>query len=177
MVVRSGLAGVWCQELVQHGKIGARGKERERGSQGARKQGNPELFRGGRSGRTCLGPGFLSTIGVCSVTVPCSHRDRHLACLSTIMSLLSHPRHPESSPVFQLLRRINRLYALDLHTYHDLYIWSCSHLHLFWGVVWDQANITGQKGLHVIDPSALPAQNPTWYNDPHLRFISLPTYF
>jgi hypothetical protein len=88
-----------------------------------------------------------------------------------VMSLF-RPVRPDSSSTFRLLRHINQRHAQDLHTYHDLYVWSCSHLDLFWSAVWDQSNILGHKGPHVIDTMALPAHNPTWYPNLHLLFIS-----
>ena len=75
---------------------------------------------------------------------------------------LFQPKDVQSSATYRLLRRANDVYNLGLQSYHDLYQWSCSHLDLFWGLVWDETTILGHKGIHVVDNSALPVQNPAW---------------
>jgi hypothetical protein len=112
----------------------------------------------------------LIILAGCSVTL----HARHMLLSYLINHVPAFPFHPSTLnhlPAFRLLHRINELYTQNLQTYHDLYIWSCSHLDLFWGVVWDETNIIGHKGLHVIDTSALPVHNPTWYSQSPLLYL------
>ena len=76
---------------------------------------------------------------------------------------LFQPQDIESSATFRFLRKINDIHGLDLKTYYDLYKWSTAHLDLFWGQVWDETGVVGQKGSHVVDNAAPPVANPTWY--------------
>ena len=76
---------------------------------------------------------------------------------------LYNPKDLESTPTIRFLRRVNSTYALDLQSYHDLFIWSTTHLDAFWSLVWDQTHVVGEKGSNLVDINALPSQNPPWY--------------
>jgi acetoacetyl-CoA synthetase len=78
-------------------------------------------------------------------------------------SPLFQPVNAESSATFRFLRRVNSVHGLDLQSYLDLYKWSTAHLDAFWGMVWDETNVIGDKASHVVDNDALPLANPVWY--------------
>ena len=72
--------------------------------------------------------------------------------------------------LFRFLREVNDKHGLTLETYQDLYQWSISHIDLFWSHVWDHTEIIGNKGEHVVDTKATPANNPTWFSDSTLNY-------
>ncbi|KAF7355325.1 Acetoacetyl-CoA synthetase [Mycena sanguinolenta] len=78
---------------------------------------------------------------------------------------LHRPRNPEASAVFAFRDRVNAKYGLALRTYHDLWLWSISHVSLFWSETWDATNIIGEKGTHVVDESVNISENPPWFTD------------
>jgi acetoacetyl-CoA synthetase len=78
-------------------------------------------------------------------------------------SPLFQPTDAESSATFRFLRRVNSVHGLNLQSYLDLYKWSTDHLDAFWGMVWDETNVIGDKASHVVDNDALPPANPLWY--------------
>ncbi|KAH9482673.1 Acetoacetyl-CoA synthetase [Psilocybe cubensis] len=80
------------------------------------------------------------------------------------------PQDPVSSPVFRFLQRVNSAHALALASYFDLYIWSTARLDAFWDLVWDETNIIGVKGSHVVDNTALPSANPLWFKDARVNW-------
>jgi len=110
--------------------------------------------------RTCARPGTYVAINpalcpflfITSCSVPMASN-----------SPLFQPSDAESSATFRFLRRVNSLHGLDLQSYLDLYQWSTAHLDAFWGMVWDQTNVIGDKASHVVDNDALPPMNPLWY--------------
>lgn len=76
---------------------------------------------------------------------------------------LPHPTAVQGSPAFRFLRKANSVHGLRLQSYPDLYRWSTTDLDAFWGLVWDETGVIGDKGDHVVDNSALPPDNPAWY--------------
>ncbi|KZT24492.1 acetoacetyl-CoA synthetase [Neolentinus lepideus HHB14362 ss-1] len=84
--------------------------------------------------------------------------------------LLYKPERPQDTRTFQVLHLINQKYGPQLKSYHDLYRWSATHIDDFWGTVWDETDIVGHKGAHVVDKSALPAENPPWFVDANLNW-------
>jgi hypothetical protein len=76
---------------------------------------------------------------------------------------LYRPSKPEASATFRFLNRVNSKFGLSLASYHDLYIWSTTHIGDFWSAVWDETGVIGHKGNHVVDPTALPPANPPWF--------------
>lgn len=76
---------------------------------------------------------------------------------------LPHPTAVQASPAFRFLRKANSVRGLNLQSYLDLYRWSTTDLDAFWGLVWDETGVIGDKGDHVVDKSALPPDNPAWY--------------
>ncbi|KDR83730.1 hypothetical protein GALMADRAFT_236077 [Galerina marginata CBS 339.88] len=83
---------------------------------------------------------------------------------------LFRPRDAESSATFRFLRQVNSTHGLNLKTYSDLYKWSTTHLDDFWGMVWDETNVIGDKGSHVVDNTALPSANPAWFPDARVNW-------
>jgi len=75
---------------------------------------------------------------------------------------LFRPQSVHQSATFQFLHRVNLQHGLNLQTYLDLYKWSTIHLDNFWGLVWDETNVIGEKGSHVVDNTAMPTTNPPW---------------
>ncbi|PPQ98508.1 hypothetical protein CVT24_003999 [Panaeolus cyanescens] len=80
------------------------------------------------------------------------------------------PEDQGSSPTFLLIQRVNQIYGLTLKSYHDLYTWSTNNIDAFWNLVWDTTNVIGHKGTHVVDSSALPTLNPSWFKDASLNW-------
>ncbi|KIK97146.1 hypothetical protein PAXRUDRAFT_825234 [Paxillus rubicundulus Ve08.2h10] len=83
---------------------------------------------------------------------------------------LFKPQNPESSRCFGFLSKVNKERGLSLRSYLDLYDWSTTHIDLFWGDVWDEVGIIGQKGNHVVDEAAAPAANPSWFHEARLNW-------
>jgi acetoacetyl-CoA synthetase len=83
---------------------------------------------------------------------------------------LYEPPNPETSRTFQFARRVNAKYQLALDSYSDLYKWSTTQIDDFWGAVWDETEVIGEKGGHVVDRTAKPAANPTWFSEAKLNW-------
>ena len=91
--------------------------------------------------------------------------------LDSTMLLFSPPSNPyNTTRFFRFLREINEKHHLELESFQDLYQWSISHIDLFWSHVWDHSRIIGNKGNHVVDTTATPAQNPPWFTDSLLNY-------
>ncbi|KAK7470629.1 hypothetical protein VKT23_002053 [Stygiomarasmius scandens] len=83
---------------------------------------------------------------------------------------LFHPINVQDSPTWRFLTRMNAKYNLSLASYHDLWKWSTSAIDLFWDAVWDETGIIGYKGSHIVDSSANPSQNVSWFPDAQLNW-------
>jgi acetoacetyl-CoA synthetase len=59
---------------------------------------------------------------------------------------------------------------LSLETYEQLYAWSVAHIDAFWGLVWDETDVVGHKGTHVVDSDARPSDNPTWFKEARMNW-------
>jgi acetoacetyl-CoA synthetase len=89
---------------------------------------------------------------------------------STEDAPLFEPPSPEASRMFQFIRRVNAKYQLALESYSDLYKWSTTQIDDFWGSVWDETEIIGEKGGHVVDRTASPGSNPVWFSHSKLNY-------
>ena len=80
---------------------------------------------------------------------------------------LWEPPNPEDTPTFALLRKLNQEYAIDppLETYEDLWRFSVTRQSDFWGTVWDDVGIIGERGDHVVGEECTPKDNPDWFKD------------
>ncbi|KAF8974552.1 acetoacetyl-CoA synthetase [Flammula alnicola] len=76
----------------------------------------------------------------------------------------------QSSATFRFLRQVNAAHGLNLQSYFDLYKWSTTQLDAFWRMVWDETNVIGEKGSHVVDNAALPPANPVWFADARVNW-------
>lgn len=85
-------------------------------------------------------------------------------------SPLYEPQNPNDARVFHFLRRINTKYKLTLESYADLYDWSTSEIDDFWASVWDETDIIGHKGTHVVRLPQSPASNPPWFSEAKLNW-------
>ncbi|KAF9075793.1 acetoacyl-CoA synthetase [Rhodocollybia butyracea] len=85
-------------------------------------------------------------------------------------SPLYRPHDAHSSATFRFLNRVNAKYSLNLTSYSDLYHWSISAIDDFWGTVWDETGIIGDKGNHVVDRNAKPSDNPMWFSHAQLNW-------
>lgn len=83
---------------------------------------------------------------------------------------LYEPQNADEARVFHFLRRINAKYGLQLESYADLYEWSTSKIDDFWGSVWDETEIIGHKGTHVVGLPQTPASNPPWFTEAKLNW-------
>ena len=68
------------------------------------------------------------------------------------------------------MQRVNSTRALSLSSYNDLYTWSTTEIDKFWGDVWDETDILGEKGTHVVDSAALPPEIPPWFREARLNW-------
>lgn len=80
------------------------------------------------------------------------------------------PPDPKATRCFAFLDKVNARYNTSLESYHDLYTWSTEHIDLFWSLVWDDVTIIGDKGNHVVDNQAMPAANPSWFQEARLNW-------
>ncbi|OCB84825.1 acetoacetate-CoA ligase [Sanghuangporus baumii] len=80
---------------------------------------------------------------------------------------LWEPSNQEDTPTFALLRKLNHKYAIHppLETYEDLWRFSVTRQSDFWGTVWDDVGIIGDRGRHVVDEDCCPEDNPDWFKD------------
>ncbi|KAJ7129661.1 acetoacetyl-CoA synthetase [Mycena epipterygia] len=83
---------------------------------------------------------------------------------------LYRPQNPDASPTFQFRDRVNRSFGLSLRTYHDLYLWSTSHIADFWATAWDATAIIGEKGNHVVDETVNISENPPWFTEARVNW-------
>lgn len=80
------------------------------------------------------------------------------------------PHSPESSRTFRFLEKIRDKYSIDISSYHDLYKWSTDHIDKFWSEVWDETEVCGYKGNHVVDTSLPPPANPLWFAEAKVNY-------
>ena len=80
------------------------------------------------------------------------------------------PTTPEATRTFTFLDRINAEHSLSLSNYFDLYKWSTAHIDKFWSAVWDETDIIGFKGDHVVDTDAQPPENPPWFTQAQVNY-------
>lgn len=85
---------------------------------------------------------------------------------------LYYPPDPRHSSTWKLLKRVNLEQGLSLSSYQDLYDWSTAtnSLDKFWSLVWDETNILGEKGSHVVDATQPPSQNPAWFTEARINW-------
>ena len=86
------------------------------------------------------------------------------------MSLFTPDDPGNTTRLFRFLHEVNEKHSLGLASYQDLYQWSVSDNDLFWSHVWDHTGIVGDKGKHVVDSAASPAENPAWFSDSTVNF-------
>ncbi|KAK8854913.1 acetoacetate-CoA ligase [Kwoniella newhampshirensis] len=89
--------------------------------------------------------------------------------------LLWTPSDPASSQTDLFRQHINSTLRLSLHSYQDLWEWSCSHRSDFWSSLWDWEHVIGTKGqssttIPIVDESATPADNPVWFPEADLNW-------
>ena len=129
----------------------------------------PATVPGGRSNKRVIGiagmPQKESKPLARSLTITVS-----LPIPDSTMSLFSPDDPYNTTRLFRFLREVNDKHRLTLETYQDLYQWSISNIDLFWSHVWDHTEIIGNKGNHIVDTTATPAKNPTWFSDSTLNF-------
>ncbi len=78
------------------------------------------------------------------------------------------PSSLPTSPVHRLIATLNAKYSLEppLANYEELYAFSTTRIADFWGTVWDEVGIIGDKGVssdgewHVVDEGRTPADKP-----------------
>ena len=80
------------------------------------------------------------------------------------------PVSPQDSRIHKFLQRTNITRSLSLTSYSDLYNWSIDRTDLFWSDVWDDTDVLGWKGSHVVDTTALPPENPQWFGEAKLNW-------
>ncbi|KAJ7700102.1 acetyl-CoA synthetase [Mycena rosella] len=83
---------------------------------------------------------------------------------------LYRPQDPDASATFKFRDLVNTKFGLQLATYHDLYLWSTSHIADFWATAWDATSIIGEKGNHVVDESVNISKNPPWFADARVNW-------
>jgi acetoacetyl-CoA synthetase len=83
---------------------------------------------------------------------------------------LHRPQNPDTSATFRFRDLVNAKYGLSLRTYHDLWLWSTSHVSDFWSDAWDVTNIIGEKGTRVVDESVNITGNPPWFPEARVNW-------
>ena len=86
------------------------------------------------------------------------------------MPLFSPDDPYNTTRLFRFMHEVNGIHSLTLESYQDLYQWSISNIDLFWSHVWAHTGIIGHRGNHVVDTTATPAQNPSWFSDSTLNY-------
>lgn len=76
----------------------------------------------------------------------------------------------QDTGVHRFTRSVNAKFGLSLASYEHLFQWSTQHIDDFWGLVWDETNVIGHRGGHVVDKNALPPDNPAWFKDAKLNW-------
>ena len=85
--------------------------------------------------------------------------------------LLWSPSHPETSQTSLFRQHINSKYDLSLHSYEELWRWSCDNRADFWSEVWDWEGVIGTKGSPpYTDESVPPGANPPWFPGAYLNW-------
>lgn len=84
--------------------------------------------------------------------------------------LMYSPRGSHESRILRFLALVNKKYELDLSDYNSLYLWSISHIDEFWSTIWDDCNIIGVKGDHIVDKNVSPSDNPPWFSGASLNW-------
>lgn len=87
-----------------------------------------------------------------------------------VYSQLFFPKSVENTPTHRFEEHVNVKYGLSLGSYADLHSWSTTEFDAFWSEVWDQTDVVGHKGNHVVDKSALPPDNPPWFSEARLNW-------
>ncbi|KAG6821270.1 hypothetical protein H0H93_002380 [Arthromyces matolae] len=83
---------------------------------------------------------------------------------------LYKPSHPQDSAIFRFIAQVNATNGSAFKSYQDIYHWSTTNIDSFWSAVWDATKIIGYKGNHVVDNSATPPLNPSWFCDAKLNW-------
>uniref|UniRef100_A0A0W0FJZ4 Putative acetoacetyl-coa synthetase n=1 Tax=Moniliophthora roreri TaxID=221103 RepID=A0A0W0FJZ4_MONRR len=93
----------------------------------------------------------------------------HLSTSQADIAPLYQP--PNSNTAIHRFRnRVNSKYDLSLSSYHDLYKWSVTLIDDFWSTVWEETNVIGHMGGHVVDKGAKPSDNPAWFTDARINW-------
>ncbi|KAF8484292.1 hypothetical protein JB92DRAFT_3029847 [Gautieria morchelliformis] len=74
------------------------------------------------------------------------------------------PHSPHGTRTSRFRDSVNAKCGLSLSSYEDLYRWSVENIADFWSTVWDETGVVGDKGAHVVDRHATPADNPVWFS-------------
>ena len=80
------------------------------------------------------------------------------------------PINPYGTRTFRFRDTISAKYGISLSSYEDLYKWSVENIADFWSTVWDETGIVGDKGAHVVDSYATPAENPAWFSEAKINW-------
>jgi hypothetical protein len=84
---------------------------------------------------------------------------------------LWRPADAEATTTSRFRQTINAKHGLALAHYDDLYEWSTAHIGDFWSAVWDATGvIASERGEHVVDPAARPADAPAWFTGARLNW-------
>ena len=80
------------------------------------------------------------------------------------------PPSPDRSRLHSFIQRVNTTRGTSFSSYLDFYTWSISRIDHFWSEVWDETDVLGHKGSHVVDTAALPPDNPPWFAEAKLNW-------
>ena len=83
---------------------------------------------------------------------------------------LWRPKQIALTNTYRLIQFINQKHSLTWSSYCDLWKWSVTNIGQFWSTVWDVSNIIGEKGSHIINENAKPAENPSWFDDAKINW-------
>jgi hypothetical protein len=84
---------------------------------------------------------------------------------------LWRPANVNASRTIRFRDSVNSKHGLGLSNYEELYQWSVANIADFWSDVWEETSVIGSKPPGpAVDPSAKPADNPTWFKDAKLNW-------
>src|SRR5580765_2315222 len=78
------------------------------------------------------------------------------------------PRRVAASQMIAFRDAANARHGLSLESYRDLHAWSVTHRAEFWNLVWDFAEVVGEKGERLLIDDRMPGAR--FFPDARLNF-------
>ncbi|GAA3720385.1 acetoacetate--CoA ligase [Oceanisphaera sediminis] len=78
------------------------------------------------------------------------------------------PARIKRSQLYEFMQQANRRYGLELTDYQSLHAWSVQDSAAFWNLVWDFAEVVGEKGEQLV-LNAASARDAVWFPEARLN--------